>query len=91
MYSIYVKQNIRHSSKFDQPGNLNHFYVKTMARLPSHSLVVNQGQVWHGMNFFFLGQLWHNVEIIVTEVWLTQIAEAPSRSWVVVNRNCMQS
>lgn len=52
---------------------------------------MNQGQVWHGMNFLFLGKLWHNVEIIVTEVWLTQIAEAPSRSLVVVNRNCMQS
>lgn len=86
-----MKQNIRHSSKFDQPGNLNHFYVKTMAGITSQSLVVIQGQVWHGMNFLFLGKLWHDVEIIVTEVWLTQIAEAPSRSLVVVNRNCMQS
>lgn len=62
-----------------------------MAGITSWSLVVNQGRVWHGRSFLFLGKLWHNVEIIVTEVWLTQIAEAPSRSLVVVNGNCVQS
>lgn len=45
-----------------------------MAGITSRSLVVNQGWVWHRVNFLFSGKLWHNVEIIVTEVWFTQIS-----------------